>query len=62
MVSACIKKDDSVNKDMGSSLSKFKDFAGEITIFILQIFFKIRQSDYFLQHRFEKILKSCFKN
>jgi hypothetical protein len=43
MVSACFKKDDSVNKDMGSSLSKFKDFAGEITIFILQIFFKIRQ-------------------
>jgi hypothetical protein len=58
MVSACFKKDASVNNEVGSSLSKFKDFAGEITIFILQIFFKISHYHYFLQHRFEKILKS----
>jgi hypothetical protein len=34
MVSACFKKTASVNNNVGSSLSKFKDFAGEITIFI----------------------------
>jgi hypothetical protein len=34
MVSACFKKTASVKCKVGSALSKFKDFAGEITIFI----------------------------
>ena len=41
MVSACFKKVASVNNDVGSSLSKFKDFAGEITIFIYRFFSKL---------------------
>ena len=38
MVSACFKNDSYVKCEVGSSLSKFKDFAGEITIFIRLIF------------------------
>jgi hypothetical protein len=34
MVSACFKKDSSETTEVGNALSKFKDFAGEITIFI----------------------------